>query len=366
MNYEWFFSRETQYYRLPEPILLESKVALTDVQVAYRSWGQLNATGDNAILICHALTGSADADSWWEPLFGVGKTFDRDRDFIVCTNILGSCYGTTGPISIHPKTGRSYGAEFPPITIRDMVRVQAALVKGLGIRKLKMVIGGSLGGMQVLEWALMYPELVQSMVVIAASGRHSAWCIGVSETQRQAIYADPNWRNGYYSEDKPPIAGLAAARMVAMCAYRSHQSFQERFGRRVQENGELAIASYLHHQGAKLVDRFDANTYIGLTKAMDSHDVGRERGNYEAILASITVPTLIVSIDTDILYPPIEQQELAAFIPNSQLGYLNSLHGHDAFLIDMVELDNLVVNFLSKQFELKQKIDLTHRNFCCK
>jgi homoserine O-acetyltransferase len=344
MKYSNFISPKTQFYQLSTPFQLESGELLIDVQVAYRTWGKLNATGDNGVLICHALTGSADADDWWEPLFGSGKAFDIDHDFIVCSNILGSCYGTTGAISINPNTGKAYGGSFPEITIRDMVHLQAALLEYLGIQSLRLVIGGSLGGMQVLEWAVLYPEKVRAIAPMAASGRHSAWCIGLSEAQRQAIYADPNWQGGNYTIDTLPSQGLAVARMMAMITYRSWDSFTTRFGREYDVNQQFSISSYLQHQGQKLVERFDANTYITLTKAMDNHDVGRGRQDYQSVLKGITQPTLIVGIDSDILYPPVEQQELANLIPNAQLEWLKSTHGHDAFLIDMEVLNELVLS----------------------
>lgn len=348
MVYHHIISPHTQFYSLLEPFFLESGRSLRGVQVAYRTWGQLSSTGDNAVLVCHALTGWADMDDWWEPLLGAGKALDPDRDFIICSNILGSCYGTTGPTSINPETGQFYGASFPQVTVRDMVRLQAVLVKALGVQSLKLVIGGSLGGMQVLEWALLFPEWVQAIACIAASGRHSPWCIGLSEAQRQAIYTDPHWQGGNYSQEQPPTQGLAVARMIAMNTYRSWASFDQRFGRQLQldrAGRPFSIVSYLQHHGDKLVERFDANTYITLTHAMDSHDVGRDRTSYEDALKSIQQPALIVAIDTDILYPPVEQQELAALIPHAQLSWLRSVHGHDAFLIDMEVLNGFVVSF---------------------
>jgi homoserine O-acetyltransferase/O-succinyltransferase len=348
MNYQSFISPHTRFYHLSEPFVLESGAVLPEVQIAYRTWGQLNASGDNAVLVCHALTGWADADDWWEPLFGTDRTLDPTADFIVCSNILGSCYGTTGPTSQNPATGQPYGSQFPAITVRDMVRLQARLLDALSVSHLKLVIGGSLGGMQVLEWALLYPERVGAIVPIAVSGRHSAWCIGLSEAQRQAIYADPNWQGGNYSPNQPPVNGLAIARMMAMSTYRSWFSFEEKFSRQRQAefpDQPYAIVNYLHHQGQKLVERFDANTYITLTQAMDSHDVARQRGEYQAVLAQITQPTLVVAIDSDILYPPVEQEELANFMPQAHLARLSSLHGHDGFLIDMDELNHLIVAF---------------------
>jgi homoserine O-acetyltransferase/O-succinyltransferase len=348
--FQRFISSQTRFFTLSEPFYLESGVALSGVQVAYRTWGKLNNQGTNATLVCHALTGWADVDDWWEPLLGSGRALDLQRDFIICSNILGSCYGTTGPTSINPQTGQPYGPTFPAITVRDMVHLQATLLRGLGITSLQMVVGGSLGGMQVLEWALLYPDWVKSLVVIAAPGRHSAWSIGLSEAQRQAIYADPCWQEGFYAVESPPAQGLAVARMMAMSTYRSWASFDDRFGRQQQPTAsgpEFAIATYLRHQGKKLVERFDANTYVLLTQAMDSHDLARSRGDYRAVLKRIQQPTLVVAIDSDVLYPPVEQQELAALIPCSELAWLRSLHGHDAFLMeaDMQVLNAQVTEF---------------------
>ncbi|HEY9644720.1 MAG TPA: homoserine O-acetyltransferase, partial [Chroococcidiopsis sp.] len=311
-----------------------------------RTWGQLNVKGDNAVLVCHALTGWADLDDWWEPLLGPGRSLDPSRDFIVCSNILGSCYGTTGPTSINPHTGAPYGPTFPTITVRDMVHLQARLLDALGVRSLQLAIGGSLGGMQVLEWAVLYPERVQAIAPMASPGRHSPWCIGLSETQRQAIYSDPNWQGGYYSRERSPLQGLAVARMMAMTTYRAWASFSERFGREPGDNDQFAIVDYLQYHGQKLVERFDANTYVLLTRAMDSHDLGRDRpSRYETILQNIPHPTLVVTIDSDVLYPPVEQQELATHIPNAELAWLHSIHGHDAFLIEMDRLNQQVLDF---------------------
>jgi homoserine O-acetyltransferase/O-succinyltransferase len=345
-NYQHFIDRQTKIYRIPEPVTLESGKVLMDVHVAYCTWGTLNKKGNNAILICHALTGWANAEQWWTPLFGPEKSFDPQKDFIICSNVLGSCYGTTGPTSINPETGEVYGPDFPLITIRDMVQIQGLLLEALGVEHLKLVIGGSLGGMQVLEWGVLYPEKVDAIASFAISGRHSGWCIGISEAQRQAIYADPNWCNGYYTAEKEPKAGLAAARMMAMLTYRSRDSFEVRFGRERQlGTGDFAIESYLRYHGDKLVKRFDANSYIRLTQAMDSHDLGRDRENYEEVLRGIKLPTLIVGISSDVLYPPVEQQELADLIPNAEIRWLKSPHGHDAFLIDMEILNEMILEF---------------------
>jgi homoserine O-acetyltransferase len=340
-----FMSPETRFLDLPGELSLELGGRLADVRVGYRAWGALDAEGSNAVVVCHALTGSADADLWWTRMFGPGRALDPEKDFIVCSNILGSCYGTTGPASIDPATGAPWLGAFPSVTIRDMVRVQHALATALGVKRIRMVIGGSLGGMQAIEWALMYPELVESVVFIASTARHSAWCIGLSEAQRQAIFADPRWRGGRYDPADPPAAGLAVARMMAMISYRSQPSLEMRFARRPQTEDLFAVESYLRYQGQQLVDRFDAATYVTLTRAMDTHDVSRGRGDYDDVVRSLKQPTLVVSIDSDVLYWPWEQREVTALAPRARLAVMDSPHGHDAFLIDVDRLSDMVTDF---------------------
>lgn len=350
MSFADYPSPYTKIFKSHEPLALELGGVLPELQIAYRTWGNLNVSGDNAVVICHGLTGSADADMWWKEMFGRGNAFDEETDFIISTNALGSCYGSTGPVSINPETNKLYGASFPTITIRDMIHAQKRLMDFLGVRKIKMVIGGSLGGMQALEWALMFPDNVESVVTISASGRHSAWCIGISEAQRQAIYADADFKNGNYNLNEQPKKGLAAARMMAMLTYRSKQIFDDRFARRQQSNNLYEVESYLRYQGQKLVERFDANTYITLTKAMDAHDVGRNRGDYESVLRQLGAPTLVISADSDLLYLPEEQEELARLIPNSELAVMHTPNGHDAFLIDVPEVARLVADFRHRVF----------------
>src|SRR5512133_2326997 len=340
-----FMSPETRFLDVPGPFALELGGVLPALRVGYRAWGKLDPDGGNAVVVCHALTGSADADLGWTRLFGPGRALDPERDFVVCSNILGSCYGTTGPTSIDPATGAPWFGAFPSITIRDMVSVQHRLVEALGIRRVRMVIGGSLGGMQALEWALLHPELVESVVFIASTARHSAWCIGLSEAQRQAIFADPRWNGGQYDPADPPVAGLAVARMMAMLSYRSQPSFEMRFGRRPQTEDLYAIESYLRYQGQQLVDRFDPATYVTLTRAMDTHDVSRGRGDFDDVLRGRRQPTLVVSIDSDVLYWPWEQREVARLVPGARLAVLDSPHGHDAFLIDVDRLSDMVADF---------------------
>ncbi|HEY6098039.1 MAG TPA: homoserine O-acetyltransferase, partial [Anaeromyxobacter sp.] len=340
-----FVSADTRTLDLPDALALELGGYLPSVRVGYRTWGTLDASGSNAVVVCHALTGSADADLWWTRMFGPGRALDPEKDFIVCSNILGSCYGTTGPTSIDPSTGAPWLGGFPAVTVRDMVRVQHALLSELGVRRLRMVMGGSLGGMQALEWALLYPSFVESVIFVASTARHSAWCIGLSEAQRQAIFADSRWKGGHYDPADPPSAGLAAARMMAMLSYRSQPSFEMRFARRPQTEDLFAIESYLRYQGQQLVDRFDAATYVTLTRAMDTHDVARGRGDFEEVLRSVKQPMLVVSIDSDVLYWPWEQREVARHAPNARLAVMDSPHGHDAFLIDVDRLSDMVTDF---------------------
>ena len=335
------FSENTRFVQLDAPLTLECGAQLQEVTLAYRSWGRLNAARDNTMLVCHALTGSADVDQWWPGLLGTGRALDPVQDFVVCCNVLGGCYGTTGPGDINPVSGRRYGGAFPAVSVRDMVQAQARLLDELDIAKLALVIGGSLGGMQVLEWAALYPERVGAIVAIGCGARQSPWAIAWSEAQRQAIFADPNWRGGDYSPAAPPAAGLAAARAMAMVSYRHWREFQRRFGRQQREDGRFEIESWLRHHGDKLVRRFDAASYVTLTRAMDSHDLVRGRRGVPAL----TAPALVVGISSDLLYPLAEQQELAALLPNAEFAVLDSPHGHDAFLIETARLDRQVQAF---------------------
>ncbi|MDX9736978.1 MAG: homoserine O-acetyltransferase [Azonexus sp.] len=335
-------SEKTQRLALGQPFALESGGFLPEVEVAYRTWGRLNAAGDNAVIVCHALTGSADADAWWGSLFGAGRVLDPGRYFIVCSNVLGGCYGTTGPASPAPD-GRPWGARFPEISVRDQVCLQMALADTLGIRSIRFVIGGSMGGLQALEWAVLDAQRVAAVISIAASGRHGPWCSAWSEAQRLALAADPKFRHGGYPAHDPPIAGLAAARAIAMVSYRSPQSLGQRFGRasgreifgeRAAAPDEPAVRGWLRHHGQSLVERFDANSYLALLDAMDSHDLARGRGVYENVLRQIGQPVLIGSVISDALYVPAEQHELAFLLPRGELFEIDSEHGHDSFLID--------------------------------
>lgn len=323
---------------------LESGDVLPEVRIAFRSWGQLNPAGTNAVVVCHALTGSPDVDLWWSNLLGSGHAFDPDRDFVICCNVLGSCYGSTGPASIRPGTDHRWGADFPATTVADTVRAHRLVFDALGIGGIRLVIGGSLGGMQALEWALQ-DDRVAAVAVVAAPARHSAWAIAQSDAQRTAIEADPNWCGGHYDPARPPGNGLAAARKMAMCSYRTPESFAQRFGRQRADDGRFQIESWLDHHGGALVERFDAGCYVHLTETMDSHNIGRGRGGIEKALRSLEIPVLAVAIDSDGLYPSAEQREIAELAPLGELAWLHSPHGHDAFLIETADLDEQLLGF---------------------
>lgn len=334
-------------YTYPGEFVTERGERLLHPIVAYRTWGELNDEGTNAVLVAHALTGSADADEWWHGLFRKSGVLDTGRQFVICANVLGGCYGTAGPLTVDPATGELYSGRFPMVSIRDIVRLQQKLMDHLGVNAFEAGIGGSMGGMQILEWAIMDRRL-KSMVVIGTDAAHSAWAIGISEAQRQAIYADPNWVEGHYHKlGVHPDTGLAAARMMAMISYRSFESFNSRYGRHLQPGARdlYSVASYLQYQGRKLVDRFDAVTYVRLTQAMDSHDVSRGRAPMDEVLGSIGIPSLIVGIDSDVLYPVVEQQFLASKIPGAQYAEIHSDAGHDAFLIEFEQMERLLRDF---------------------
>ena len=352
-------------FNYKEPFKMECGGVLPEVEIAYETYGRLNNDKTNVILVCHALTGDSHASGWndgsykgdiapgwWEGSIGRGKPFDPEKYFIICSNILGSCYGSTGPYSINPATGRKYRMDFPQMTVRDIVKMQKKLIDSLGIRKIKSITGGSLGGMQALEWAIMYPDMVESIIPIATSARHSAWAIGINEIQRKVIMEDPAWNGGNY--DVQPHCGLESARMLGMITFRTQESYQQKFGRRIRKEPGKGIVpfyeveSYLRYQGEKLVNRYDANTYIYISRTCDLHDVTKGRGTIEEALGSIKAKTLSVGIDTDILYPPAEQKEIAGHIPGAEYKEIVSIHGHDAFLIEFGQMNKILDEFLEK------------------
>lgn len=350
---------------------LEGGGSLNHVELAHEEWGTLNEDRSNAILICHALTGDSHAagragpghpaPGWWDALIGPGKHIDTDKYFVVCINALGGCQGSTGPASEDPATGKPYGSQFPMLSIRDIVRSQALLADKLGVDSWKCVIGGSMGGMQVLEWAAMYPDRVRSTVVASSTLQASAQQIAWSHIGRGVIRADPGFRDGDYYDADPgtgPHRGLELARMIAQVTYRSDEVFTERFGRTLLTPLDFGIGTlfdvegYLEYHGAKLVQRFDANSYLRLNRAMDLHDLGRGRGGLENALRRISGPMLVVTVRSDSLYPPVQQFDMAegyrAVGGDSELFEVDSPHGHDAFLIETTQMGPRVRTFLEE------------------
>ena len=324
------------FFQLPDPYPLESGEVLAGARIAYRTWGQLNATRDNVVWVCHALTANDDVLDWWPGLFGEGHFFDPADWFVVCVNILGSCYGSTCPLDVDPTTGEARFQNFPLLTIRDIVAAHEALRQELGLTYVHTLIGGSLGGQQALEWAVSQPEAFGHLVVIATSARHSAWGIAFNEAQRLAVEADAT-----YHESRPGggDAGLAAARAVALLSYRGYDAYAAtQTDLEDSRLRDFRASSYQRYQGNKLVARFDAYSYVALTRAMDSHHLGRGRGGVAAALASIRARTLVLGITSDVLFPLAEQRELARGIAGAVYGELDSGYGHDGFLLETVKI----------------------------
>jgi len=318
-------------------LLLENGETLPDITIAYQSWGTLNADKSNAILVNHAMTGWSDVPGWWPQMVGPGMPFDTDKYFILCPNVIGGCQGSTGPSSIAPD-GKRYGSRFPTITIRDMVNAEIAFSDALGIDKYLLAIGPSLGGMRSLEWAVQLPERVGAICTIGSSAVATGDQIGTASVQIHAIKSDPHYNDGdYYEQERGPVDGMGIARRIAHLTYRTESEMDVRFGRQLQgdETGRYAVQSYLDHQANKLAKRFDANTYIALTDAMNSHDIGRGRGGVVKALASVKVPVVVVSIDTDRLFVPRLQVEISELVPTAEAPIvINSEFGHDGFLVE--------------------------------
>jgi len=348
-------------YVLDEPLSLECGRALTGVTLHYAVYGRLNAARDNAVLVCHALTGSALVGSWWPEIFAPGAVLRLDHDYVICVNLLGSCYGSTGPGSVDPETGKIYGPNFPLISIRDNVRAQARLLDSMRIRKLRLVLGGSLGGMQVLDWCIQDPERVERALIIAVTPL-SAMGLALNHLQRKAIQHDPEWRGGNYLPQKPPRHGLSLARQIAMLSYKSAHLFDERFGRNPNRSGEdpldldptgggliggrYDIAGYLDHQGDRFIDRFDANSYLAILRTMDTWDPLHPDGSAAETFGRIRARISFVGISTDWLFPPADVKQFAETIRSAgvEADYreMVSSHGHDAFLAEQVELVRLL------------------------
>jgi homoserine O-acetyltransferase len=354
-----------QYLTWTEALPLDSGATLSPVTLAFETYGELNPERSNAILLLHALSGDAHAagrhnpgdrkPGWWDAMVGPGRPFDTDRYFVICSNVIGGCQGSTGPSSRNPYTGRPFGARFPVITIGDMVRAQTRLIDALGITRLLAVAGGSMGGFQALEWATAYPERVGGSILLATSARSSPQTIAWNSIGRRAIMRDPRWRNGDYYGAEPPCDGLAVARMIGHVTYLSEPSLEAKFGRRLQSGDdfafsleqEFAIESYLEYQGESFNARFDANSYLYITKAMDYWDLPARYGSLDAAMARVQGPTLLLSFSSDWLYPPAESRAIADALarqgrPVEHLD-LPSHAGHDAFLID-VDLQRPIIS----------------------
>lgn len=355
---------------LSGPLRLDNGRSLDPVEIAYESYGTLDTDRCNAVLICHALTGDQYVASthpvtgkpgWWARMVGPGKPIDTDRYCVICANVIGSCMGSSGPASTNPATGAPWAMDFPVLTIADMVHAQARLLDHLGIETLAAVVGGSMGGMQALSWPVLYPDRVRATVVIASTARHSAQNIAFHEVGRQAIMADPQWRGGnYYDDGDPPASGLAVARMAAHITYLSEAGLTEKFGRRLQDreqktfgfDADFQVESYLRHQGISFVDRFDANSYLYITRAMDYFDLAEAHGGSlaGAFMAS-RARFCLVSFDTDWLYPTAESRRIVHALnaagAEASFVELSSPFGHDAFLLESPELDRIVRGFLS-------------------
>jgi homoserine O-acetyltransferase len=360
------FTVETQVVRFPS-LELDCGVTLTQVDVAYETYGILNAERSNAILVLHAFSGDAHAagissdgqPGWWSNMIGPGLGFDIDRYFVICSNILGGCRGTTGPICPNPETGKPYGMRFPVITVSDMVRLQKKLIDHLGIEKLLAVSGGSMGGMQALEWAVAYPDSVAAAIPIASTARHSAQQIAFNEVGRQAIMADPDWNGGDYYDSKPPARGLAVARMVGHITYMSDASMREKFGRRLRDKSafgydfsvDFEVESYLRYRGSQFVNRFDANSYLYITKAMDYFDLAAGRSSLAAAFDDTKARFLVISFTSDWLYPTYQSLEIVSALRGRNVDVafceLPSYYGHDAFLIEVKDQTEMIRGFLN-------------------
>lgn len=334
-----------EYFQYQQPFKLESGQTLPELTIAYHSYGQLNANKDNVIWICHALTANSDAEEWWPGMIGKGLLFDTDEHFIICANILGSCYGTTGPLSVNPNTGQLYYHSFPFITIRDMVKAHMLLRQHLGINKLLLLTGGSIGGYQALEWALMEKDIVKNLLLLTTSAAETAWGIAVHTAQRLAIEADTTWKEPHPDAG---IKGMKAARAIGMLTYRSYEILvKTQTDPDVNKLDDFKASSYINHQGEKLVKRFNAYTYWMLTKAMDSHNIARGRAkNLETVLQTIPHKTLIIGISSDVLCPVQEQMFMAENMPHASYFEINSSYGHDGFLVEVEKISEHVSSWL--------------------
>lgn len=366
---------EKQFFTYAEPpnqMVLESGASLGPITIAYETWGRLSAKRDNAILIAHAFSGDSHAagfypedqedgkPGWWDSMIGPGKGFDTDKYFVICANILGGCMGTTGPSSINPETGAPFGLDFPMMTIGDIIESQKSLLDHLGISTLHTVVGGSVGGMQVLEWCVRYPDMVRSAIPIATTMRHSALAIAFNEVARQAIMVDPKWNRGNYYDSEKPDLGLSVARMIGHVTYLSDEAMRRKFGRRLQNKANFSygfdvdfmVESYLRYQGSKFVKRFDANSVLYITKAADYFDLVNREPPAKSIqdICGMSIKFLVLSYTSDWLYPTYQAKELIQALKRADLDVsfceIEADCGHDAFLIPDKRLGTLIGGFL--------------------
>ena len=350
-------------FRSTEPFPLECGTVLPELEITYRTYGTPNAAQDNVVWVCHALTGDANVDEWWDGLVGSGKLFDPARHYLVCANVLGSCYGTTGATTTCPTTQKSYGDTFPDVTIRDMARAHQRLRQHLELDHIWFGIGGSLGGQQLLEWAVLEPQIFDHLCPIATNAQHSAWGIAFNEAQRMALDSDPTLADPDHPERGH--RGLEAARSIAMLSYRNYATYQHtQHEPDTDKLDNFRAVTYQRYQGRKLRERFDVDCYRTLSKAMDSHNLGRGRGGNEAALRRITAKTLVVGIQSDLLFPVPEQVFIAAHVPDARLEIIDSMYGHDGFLIEYAQLEEKIRAFLDnlpapvRQRRIEQRVGL--------
>ena len=338
-------SKSDHIFHYPNEFVLEAGGKLAGFQLKYTTLGQLNKERNNVIWICHALTGNSDFTSWWDGAFREGSAFDPRNYFIICANALGGCYGSTGPLSLNSDSGKAYFHTFPALTNRDIVKAFDFLRQHLGLEKIHTLVGGSLGGQQVLEWAIECPTLFQYVIPIACNAKHSPWGIAINEAQRMAIAADSTWKE---NDARAGSEGLKAARAMGMISFRNYNTYDQTQSEKTNEKlDDFRAASYQKYQGEKLSNRFNAFSYWSLTKAMDNHNVGRDKESIEAALAGIKAKTLVIGIDSDILFPLQEQRLLVKHIPHASLEVISSLYGHDGFLVEFDQFNQIVRKFLS-------------------
>ena len=332
-------------FKYQDPFQLESGEILPNLEVAYNTLGHLNAEGSNVIWICHALTANAHPEEWWSGIFDKDTGIDLDDYFVVCANIIGSCYGSTNPKSINPKTEKAYNLDFPQFTVRDITKSLNLLSEDLGISEIQFLMGGSMGGMQAMEWAIQKPDKIKNLVLLATNAKHSSWGIAFNESQRMAIEAD----SSFFENDKESgKKGLEAARAIALLSYRNYHTYKSTQIDKENAIDHFRASSYQKYQGEKLSKRFDAKCYWYLSKAMDSHDVGRHRESSANALAKIVAKTLVIGVQSDLLFPVEEQKFLAKHINNSAMEIIDSIYGHDGFLIEVEKIKLL----LNKHFKL--------------